>query len=272
MDFSTVETRPVTSSLNKYNIEIKENYGLNQRTGFWWLRFTFDYALEKDIEVRLNNYKYSGSDVSDVWTLEVVKCNYLGIACKEEMESFDMEDELVNRQELCRLNECLGGQEKLRKYLERNILPLVKQKIKYTRFLPQFSFFLSHKSKDKPLMRTFRNGLKFLGYQTWLDEEDMPMGNLEGGLKVAVENCDCFVAWLNQEYFESVYCKGELLHARRNGKIILPFGVHREIKKHFTGDFEFLARFPIYDTTASSFFEVLRRIDESLFNFESLTK
>lgn len=126
MDFSAVETRPaVTSSLNYYNIEIKENYGLNQKTGFWWLRFTFDYEREKDIEVRLNNFKYSGSDV---WTLEVVKCNYLGITCKEEMDSFDMEDELVNRQELRRLNECLGSQEKLRKYLESNILPLVVKK------------------------------------------------------------------------------------------------------------------------------------------------
>lgn len=270
MDFSAVETRPaVTSSLNYYNIEIKENYGLNQKTGFWWLRFTFDYEREKDMEVRLNNFKYSGSDV---WTLEVVKCNYLGITCKEEMDSFDMEDELVNRQELRRLNECLGSQEKLRKYLESNILPLVVKKIKYTRFLPQFGFFLSHKSKDKPLMRTFRNGLKFLGYQTWLDEEDMPMGGLVGALKVAVEKCDCFVAWLNQEYFESDYCKAELLHARRNGKIIIPFGVYGKIKEHLTGEFEFLTDLYIYNTTISSFFEVLRRIDESLFNFESLTK
>lgn len=120
-------------------------------------------------------------------------------------------------------------------------------------------------------MRTFRNGLKFLGYQTWLDEEDMPMGSLVGALKVAVEKCDCFVAWLNQEYFESEYCKAELLHARRNGKIILPFGVHREIREHLTGEFEFLAHLNIYDTTTTSFFVVLRRIDESLFNFESLT-
>ena len=269
MDFSTIETRPVTSSLNNYNIKIKENYGLNQKTGFWWLIFTFDYALEKDIEVRLTNFKYSGSDA---WTLEVVKCNYLGITCKEEMDSFDMEDELVNRKELHRLNDCLGSQEKLRKYLESNILPLVMKKVKYTRFIPQFGFFLSHKSKDKSLMRTFRNGLKFLGYQTWLDEEDMPVGSLEGALKVAVEKCDCFLAWLNQEYFESDYCKAELLHARRNGKIILPFGVHREIREHLTGDFEFLTHLHIYDTTTSSFFVVLRRIDDSLFNFESLTK
>lgn len=270
MDFSKIETRPVTSSLNNYNIKIKKNHGLNERTGFWSLKFTFDYALEKDIEVRLTNFKYGSR--SETWTLEVIKCNYLGITCKEEMDSFDMEDELVNWNELRRLNECLGSQEKLRKYLESNILPLVIKKIKYTKFIPQFGFFLSHKSKDKPLMRTFRNGLKFLGYQTWLDEENMPLGGLEGGLKVAVEKYDCFVAWLNQEYFESDYCKGELLHAHKNGKIILPFGVHREIKEHLTGEFEFLTHLNIYDTTTSSFFEVLRRIDQSLFNFESLTK
>lgn len=254
MDFSKIETRPVTYSLNNYNIEIKENCGLNERTGFWWLRFTFDYALEKDIELRLTNFKYGSR--SETWTLA----------------SFDMEDELVNWNELRRLNECLGSQEKLRKYLESNILPLVIKKIKYTRFIPKFGFFLSHKSKDKPLMKTFRNGLKFLGYQTWLDEENMPVGSLEGGLKVAVEKCDCFVAWLSQEYFESNYCKAELLHAQKNEKIILPFGVHREIKEHLTGEFEFLTHLNIYDTTTSSFFEVLRRIDESLFNFESLTR
>ena len=271
MDFSKIETRPVTSSLNNYNIEIKENCGLSEGTGFWWLRFTFDYALEKDIELRLTNFKYGSR--SETWTLEVLKCNYLGITCKEEMDSFDMEDELVNWNELRRLNECLGSQEKLRKYLESNILPLVIKKIKYTRFIPKFAFFLSHKSKDKPLMKTFRNGLKFLGYQTWLDEENMPlMGGLEGALKVAVEKCDCFVPWLNQEYFESNYCKAELLHAKNKGKIILPFGVHHDIKDHLTGEFEFLTHLNIYDTKTSSFFEVLRRIDESLFNFESLTK
>ena len=53
-----------------------------------------------------------------------------------------------------------------------------------------------------------------------------------------------------------------------NEKIDLPFGEHREIGEHLTGDFEFLAHL----NTTSSFFEVFRRIDDSLFNFESLTK
>lgn len=269
MDLSKVQIRPIRSALNKYNIEIKESHGLSENTGFWWLRFTFDYALEKGIEVRLTNFKYSGSAV---WTMEIVKCIYLGITCSEEMDSFDMEDELANWCELRRLNENAGNPEKLRKYLENNILPLVMKKIKYTKFSPQFSFFLSHKSKDKPLMETFRNGLKFLGFQTWLDEDDMPMGaRLQGALKVAVEKCDCFIVWLNKEYFESDYCQAELLHARDLGKIIIPFGVYSEIKDLLTGDFEFLAHLHIYDTSTSSFFEVLRRIDDALFNFEMLT-
>lgn len=268
MDFAKVQPRPIRASLKKYNIEIKENHGLNARTGFWWLRFTFDYELEKEIDIRLTNFKYSRSTA---WTMEVVKCSYLGITCQEEMDSFDMEDELVNFQELRRLNESAANSEKLRKYLEINIVPLVIKKIKYTRFSPQFCFFLSHKSKDKPLMRTFVNGLKFLGYQTWLDEANMPLGaRLEGALKVSIEKCDCLIAWLNKEYLESDYCKAELLYARDLGKIILPFGVFGEIKELLTGEFAFLAQLHIYDTTTSSFFEVLRRIDESLFNFESL--
>ena len=269
MDLSTVQTRPVRSTLNEYNIEIKENHGLNGGSGFWWLRFIFDYALEKKIEVRLTNYKYSGSDV---WTLEVVKCDYLGITCNEEMDSFDMEDELVNSRELRRLNEDARSPEKLRKYLEINIVPLVIKKIKYTKFNPRFGFLLSHKSKDKPLMRTFRNGLRFLGFKTWLDESEMPMGaHLPGALKTAVERCDCLIAWLNKDYLESDWCQAELLYARDRGKIILPFGVYSEIKEYLTGDLEFLGHRHIFDTSTSSFFEVLRRINDTLFNFEMLT-
>lgn len=123
-------------------------------------------------------------------------------------------------------------------------------------------------------MQTFRNGLKFLGFQTWLDEEDMPMAaSLQGAWhwRWPPRNCDCLVAWLNKEYLETDYCKVELLYAKHLGKIILPFGVYEEIKEHLTWDFEFLAHLHIYDTTTSSFFEVLRRIDDSLFNFEFLT-
>ena len=270
MDFSAVHPRTVQASLNKYSITIVENHGLNARTGYWWLRFTFNHVLEKGIEVRLTNFKYS--DRYD-WTLEVVKCSYLGIESPEQMASFDMADEFMNTAELSRLLDCAVSTEKLRHYLESHVVPLVTRKIKYTKFKPQFHFFLSHKSKDKPLMLTFESGLKFLGYETWLDAIDMPIGShLQAALKTSIEGCDCLIAWLNDEYMQSDYCKAELLYAKQQGKIIIPFGVHSEIKQYLVGDFQFLQTLLIFNPTKSSFFEVLRRIDDALFDFEKLAQ
>ena len=179
--------------------------------------------------------------------------------------------ELVNAKELSRLQECAASNEKLRQYLEDNVVPLVTKKIKYTRFTPQFRFFLSHKSRDKLAMRTFENGLKFLGYSTWIDEANMPMAaSLQAALKTSIENCDCFIAWLNKDYFMSEYCNAELLYAKQLGKIILPFGVFGEIKEYLTGKLEFLCHLFISNPESMSFFEVLRRIDETLFDFEKM--
>ena len=173
MDLSSVTPTLVQANLNRFNVRVVENKGLNERTGFWFLRFVFDHEMEKEIEVRLTNYKYS--DRSD-WTLELVKCDYLGIPSKVDMASFDMIDNFINSHELTRINDCSKSDEKLLNYLETNIMPLVTKKIKYTKFKPQFRFFLSHQSNDKPFMRTFQQGLKFLGYDTWLDEVNMPEG------------------------------------------------------------------------------------------------
>ena len=269
MDLGAVQTSVLQASLNKFNIAILDNHGLNERTGFWWLRFTFDYELEREIEVRLMNFKYSSRD--RVWTLEIVKCKYLGISNKKQMASFDMEDELVNAKELARLQQCSTSDERLREYLGENVVPLVLKKIKYTRFIPRFSFFLSHKSRDKPLMRTFEAGLKFLGYSTWVDERNMPMAaNLQAALKKSIDDCDCFVAWLNTEYFQSEYCKAELVYAMKQCKIILPFGIYSDIKDKMTGELEFLHHLFISNPESMSFFEILRRIDETLFAFEKM--
>ena len=268
MDLSRLSLRTVQVPRSKCNLKILENYGLNERTGFWWLKFTFDFGLEEGIEIRLLNHKYS--DRTD-WTLEITKCFYLGITSGENMASFDMVDEFMNTTELTRLNNSVVSSEKLTDYLEKNVVPIVTRKIKYTKFKPQFRFFLSHKTRDKPLMRTFENGLRFIGYDTWLDISHMPMGaNLPGALKSSIDDCDCLIAWLTEDYLASEYCKAELVYAKNKGKIILPFGTYSEIKGHFNGDLEFLQQHVVFDTNASSFFEVLRRIDETLFNFEKL--
>ena len=101
-----------------------------------------------------------------------MKCSYLGINKQEDMASFDIVDELINAKELSRHQECSGTTEKLFEYLETNIIPLVLKKVRY---VPLFHFFLSHKSQDKAVMHTFRNGLKFLGYSTWIDESWLQM-------------------------------------------------------------------------------------------------
>lgn len=182
-----------------------------------------------------------------------------------------MVDDFVNSAELARLNECTTSMEKLYSYLEVNMVPIVIRKIKYPKFKPQFKFFLSHKTRDKPLMRTFENGLRFLGYDTWLDTVNMPFGaSLQGALKTSIDDCDCLIAWLNKEYLESDYCKAELLYVHKQGKIILPFGVYSDIKQYFTGEMEFIKQLVVFDPTQASFFEVLRRIDEALFDFEKL--
>lgn len=270
LSLPSAPVKRIQASLNQRKVVIKEKYGLNNATGFWWLIFTFDHHLEKEIEVRITNFKYMPDNK---WTLEIIKCHYLGISSKEDMVSFDMVDEIVNAAELARLQSCVtNGNEKLCQYIERNIIPIITQKIKYTKFKPQFSFFLSHKSKDKPVMRSFVAGFDFLGYNTWLDENDIaPGGPLKATLRIAIDRCNCFIAWLNREYMESNYCRDELLYAKEQGKILLLFGDYNgEIKEYVQGKMSFLAERHIFNPVASSFFEILRRVDEVLFNFETL--
>ena len=266
IELESVEHKVLKTTLNKYNIVVVESYGLNERTGFWWFRFMFDYELEKGIEVRLTNFKYR--DRCD-WTLEIVKCEYLGIESPQLMASFDMADEFINHHELQQIVDCSVSDEKLQKYLEENIIPLIVKKIKYTRYLPQFKLYLGCEFKDsKAFMRTFENGLKFLGYVTWFDKTNMPLGsNQLSAIKAAIDESDIVVAWLNPDYMERDISRAELLYAHSQKKIILAFGT-TDVKQYFEGDFKFLNNLHVYDPYQGSFFEVLRRVDDVLFNFE----
>lgn len=266
IDLESVDHKVLKTTLNKYNIVVVESYGLNQRTGFWWFRFMFDYELEKGIEVRLTNFKHS--DRYD-WTLEIVKCEYLGIESTQLMASFDMADEFINHHELQQIVDCSVSDEKLQKYLEENIIPLIVKKIKYTRYLPQFKLYLGCEFEDsKAFMRTFENGLKFLGYVTWFDKTNMPLGsNQLSAIKAAIDESDIIVAWLNPDYMERDVSRAELLYAHSQRKIILAFGTS-DVRKYFEGDLKFLNDLHVYDPYKGSFFEVLRRIDDVLFNFE----
>lgn len=225
--------------------------------------------LDKGIELRLTNSKYS--DRSD-WTLEIIKCKYLHIYSEDHMASFDMADKFINYHELQQIMDCSRSNESLRKYLEDNIIPLVIKKIKYTRYKPQFHIYLSYHSQDSmPFIHTFENGLKFLGYETWLDETNIAMGsNRLSAIKTAIDQCDVFIAWLNPTFMEDSVAQAELRYAYSKRKIILAFGTN-EVRKYFIGEFQFLSDLHVHDPHKGSFFEVLRRIDSDLFEFEKLT-
>ena len=260
VDLSAHQPRMVQDSRRKYNLQIKNRTS----TGFWWLHFTFDYEFDISIEVHLTNK-------SGKWVFKVTKCKYLGITSEENMVSFDMVDDFINTTEPNWLNDNTTSMEKLYHCIETNMIPIITSKIKYTKYKPNFRIFLSHKTTDKPFMRTFENGLQFLGYDKWLDEADMPLGaNLQGALKTSIEKSDCLLAWMNADFFKSEFCKAELLYAHEKGKIILPFGVYSDIKQHLTGDLKFVKKLLTFDPRETSFFEILRRIDETLFNFEKL--
>ncbi len=263
IDMSKIDPVLLSSNTRKYNITILENYGLNGRTGYWWFHFSFDYELEKSIEVRLTNFKY---DYCKDWTLEIVKCIYLGIHTADRKISFDMADEFINIAELYKL---MTNAENLERYIEQYIVPLVTKRIKYSKYKPQFQFYLSYLSDHVPFMRTFQNGLKFLGYDTFL-ESDKPFGNILAKVKTSIERCDCFLPWIDEQYMTDGNRRSELLYAYKAKKIILPFGDRSVIEKYFTDEFSFMKFLHIYNPMNDSFFEVLQKIDETLFNFETL--
>lgn len=254
---------------SKSNMKIEtDHHDLQDTTeNKFWCSFTFDHGLEVDIQVVIDNY-------NDKWVLEIKRCQLLGITCDKEQKSLRILKELMKNETLrLFMTVYKENKQELQGYLERNVVPLVTRKIKYVWYKPQFKLFLSHKSEDKPLMRIFKEGLEFLGYETWIDENDMPPGaQLAPALKTAIDGCHCLIAWITMEYMGSGYCQNELLYAKEKGKIIIPFGIMSDIKSSLTGKFGFLYEQFIFHPASASFFEMLRRIDDALFEFENLPK
>lgn len=267
--FSNLKTSMVTPE-DKPNMKIKtDRHDLQDvaENKFWCL-ITFDHGLEVGIQVKIDNYN------DDAWVLEIKHCQLLGITCEEEEKSLRIPKELMKDETLELFMTVYNeNKQELQQYLERNVVPLVTRKIKYVWYKPQFKLFLSHKSENKPLMRIFKKGLEFLGYETWIDETDMPPGaQLAPALKTAIDGCHCLIAWITTQYMDSSYCQDELLYAKEKAKIIIPFGIMGDIKHRLTDRFEFLNKYFIFHLTSASFFEMLRRIDDALFEFENLPK
>lgn len=74
--------------------------------------------------------------------------------------------------------------------------------------------FLSHKSANKPLVRDVAKVLRTLGYQPWLDEDEMHAGtNLERGLLQGMKDSCAAVFFITPEYEDKKYLAAEIEYA-----------------------------------------------------------
>jgi len=71
--------------------------------------------------------------------------------------------------------------------------------------------FLSHKSVDKPLVYRYYNTLTELGFDPWLDEEEMPAGtNLERGILKGFEESCAAVFFITENFKDESYLASEV--------------------------------------------------------------
>lgn len=74
--------------------------------------------------------------------------------------------------------------------------------------------FLSHKSSNKELVREYNKTLSLLGYEPWLDEEDMPAGTVpHRGILNGFQNSCAVVFFITSEFKDERYLANEINYA-----------------------------------------------------------
>ncbi len=74
--------------------------------------------------------------------------------------------------------------------------------------------FLSHKSKNKSLVRDFNDTLQILGFETWLDEEAMPAGTaLDRGLLQGMQDSCAAVFFITPDFTDESFLATEIDYA-----------------------------------------------------------
>ncbi|MFL5340519.1 MAG: toll/interleukin-1 receptor domain-containing protein [Gemmataceae bacterium] len=77
--------------------------------------------------------------------------------------------------------------------------------------------FLSHKGADKPTVRTYYTLLKELGFDPWLDEEDMPAGTeLHRGILDGFEQSCAAVFFITTNFKDESYLRSEVNYAKEH--------------------------------------------------------
>lgn len=74
--------------------------------------------------------------------------------------------------------------------------------------------FLSHKSKDKKLVRRFQRALEAVGYDVWLDEKNLKAGDhLERGILKGFKESCAAVFFITENFKDEKYLKTEIDYA-----------------------------------------------------------
>ncbi len=74
--------------------------------------------------------------------------------------------------------------------------------------------FLSHKGYDKPNVRRFRDVLRVLGFEPWLDEDAMPAGTpLERGILKGFQDSCAAVFFITPHFKDENYLATEVEYA-----------------------------------------------------------
>ncbi|MBG6233499.1 hypothetical protein IWX76_000054 [Pedobacter sp. CAN_A7] len=74
--------------------------------------------------------------------------------------------------------------------------------------------FLSHKSADKPMVRTYRDMLKALGFDPWMDEDDLIAGDkLHRGIEKGFRDSCAVVFFVTKNYVDEKYLATEVDYA-----------------------------------------------------------
>jgi len=76
--------------------------------------------------------------------------------------------------------------------------------------------FLSHQGADKALVRSFKETLELLGFEPWLDEENMVAGTgLERGISAGFEQSFAAVFFVTPNFLDEAYLATEVEYAIR---------------------------------------------------------
>lgn len=99
--------------------------------------------------------------------------------------------------------------------LESEIEENLKRHYKAMNLLPM-KVFLSHKSVNKPKVREFKKTLQLLGFEPWLDEDNMHAGvELERALLQGMKDSCAAVFFITSAYTDENYLADEINYARQ---------------------------------------------------------